>query len=546
MNDGLLKRFIQLISATTGLHIREEDKKALNKKLLQRIKLLRLSSPEDYYLLLETNTQKRDSIAQTPYKSEESWVAQQEWKELVCLLTTGESYFFRDKGQFALLRNSLLPQIIESKNKENRTLRIWSAGCSTGEEAYSLAILVNELLTDLDDWDILILGTDINYQAIKKAQEGIYNSWSFRLVEPYFQTHYFHHHKTEWKIDERIRRMVKFRSGNLLKDNFTAPNSDIYQMDMILCRNVFVYFDPPAISVVLKKFYNTLVPGGYLMTAHTELYGQDVGNFQVNVLPESVIYRRRENNSVDYHLNLRLAATQQVSLTLNTEIEKYPAAPAVVTQIPTRLTALPTSNQERTAPLFSRKAESMVREMPNSVSESTSAKTEINFDKAASRALVKEAQTLFQKEAYTEAIIKAEQAIALHPHNFDAYYLLAQAYANLGEHNKAIYYCQQALEIDSLSVRPYHLLAHIAEEKKDFEKAKIFLKTIIYLAPSFIPAYLELGSLYQREGNTARAKKMLTIAMELLKELAPSATVEQESQVTAGELLVYVKKMLRV
>lgn len=317
-------------------------------------------------------------------------------------------------------------------------------------------------------------------------------------------------------------------------------------MDMILCRNVFVYFDSPAISVVLKKFYNTLVPGGCLMTAHTELYGQDVGNFQVDVLPESVIYRRRENNSVGYDLNLRLAATQKVSLTPNTDIEKYPTAPAVVTKVPTRVTALPTSNEGLTAPLFSRKAESMVREMPNSVSESTSAKTEKNFDKTASRALLKEAQTLFQKEAYTEAIIKAEQAIALHTQNFDAYYLLAQAYANLGEHNKAIYYCQQALEIDSLSVRPYHLLAHIAEEKKDFEKAKLFFKTIIYLAPSFIPAYLELGSIYQREGNTARAKKMLTIAMELLKELAPSATVEQESPVTAGELLVYVKKMLRV
>ncbi|HEY9294980.1 MAG TPA: tetratricopeptide repeat protein, partial [Phormidium sp.] len=167
-----------------------------------------------------------------------------------------------------------------------------------------------------------------------------------------------------------------------------------------------------------------------------------------------------------------------------------------------------------------------------------------SIPQSSSNNLMKEAEVLFQEEAYAEAIGKAEQVIASHPQHFAAHYLLAQAYANLGEHNKAVYYCQKAIEIDSLAVPPYHLLAHIAEEKQDLEKAKLFLKTIIYLAPSFVSAYLELAAIYEKEGNTSRAKKMLTTALELLKQLPSSAMVEQQSTVTVGELLEYVKKLL--
>jgi chemotaxis protein methyltransferase CheR len=122
---------------------------------------------------------------------------------------------------------------------------------------------------------------------------------------------------------------------------------------------------------------------------------------------------------------------------------------------------------------------------------------------------------------------------------------MAQVYANLGEYEKSKYYCQQALEVDSLSAAPYYLLAHVAEEQGKPEEAIRLLKKTIYLMPSSIPAYLELGSLYAREGDQIRAQKMWGTAFDLLQELPPDTTLEQEEKVTARELLLQVKNLLQ-
>jgi chemotaxis protein methyltransferase CheR len=480
------------------------------------------------YLFLATKNEFK-----TPLGKSGHWSETQEWKELLCLLTTGESYFFRDQGQFSLLRNKILPQIITAKlqhsqgiSNQKKSLRVWSAGCSTGEEPYSLAILIKELIPNLNDWEILVLGTDINYRSIEKAKQGIYNPWSFRLVDPHLQIDYFQEQQNEWQIDAQICQMVKLKPGNLLKDKFPDYDTEIHDMDLILCRNVFVYFECEAITTVVKKFYDTLVPGGYLMTAHTELYGKNIGEFQVNVLPESIIYQRKLNKALE--LDNSIEHKQKP-----TEPYKryYTDKTAVVEKVNERNKLDNFNHHYLTFPLLK-----ATEKVTKNISSSSNQKTSNN--------LMKEAEILFQQEAYPEAISKAEQVITSNARHFAAHYLLGQAYANLGEHNKAVYYCQQAIEIDSLAVPPYHLLAHIAQEKQDLEKAKLFLKTIIYLAPSFISAYLDLAAIYEQEGNSSRAKKMLATALELLKQLPSSSVVEQQNSVTAGELLEYVKKLL--
>jgi chemotaxis protein methyltransferase CheR len=328
MNDALIQQFIQLISTHTGLHIREQDREALCKKIWARMKLLNLSVAENYYQLLQTGKH-HNSPSQTlayPSGNGNGFVGRQplrgtgngnaegergtrtlrangesdrEWRELALLLTTGESYFFRDQGQFTLLKTRMLPELIEHRKKAQYregeakpSLRIWSAGCSTGEEAYSLAVLVKELIPDYEQWNILILGTDINQESIEKAKLGIYDAWSFRMVDTELQRRYFYQWKTSWKVDERIRKMVTFRYGNLMKDHFPSLISYIHNVDLILCRNVFIYFDFKAISVVLEKFYNTLRPGGYLIAGHTELHGQNLDQLETKVFPQSVVYQK--------------------------------------------------------------------------------------------------------------------------------------------------------------------------------------------------------------------------------------------------------------
>ena len=202
---------------------------------------------------------------------------------------SGETYFFRDHGQFDLLRLRLLPLLIE-RRRSARTLRLWSAGCASGEEAYSLAMLVDMLLPERDGWDILILGSDINQTALEKAQRGRYGQWSFRMAAPTLQQHYFRRKGDEWALEEHIRRMVTFRAGDLIGEPF--PNGEWQDMDLILCRNVFIYFAADAVTAVANKLAAALSEGGYLMTGHTELIGHRAQGLQSRLFAEGVVYQR--------------------------------------------------------------------------------------------------------------------------------------------------------------------------------------------------------------------------------------------------------------
>lgn len=282
LSEGLIQNFIRLIASYTGLEIRERDKFALSEKILLRMKVLKLDLPENYYQLLNSSTSE----------------GYQEWQILVVLLTNIESYFFRDKDQFTLLRYNIFPELIQRK-KTSKTLRICSAGCSSGEEVYSLAILLKELLPDLKQWNLMILGIDINQDALEKAKAGVYRPWSFRRVEAEIVQRYFQFKNNHYHLDPSIKQMVQFQSLNLVNEILPRANSELREFDLILCRNVFIYFEPSAIGKVLNKFYNALQPLGYLITGHAELYGQNLSRFHTKIFPESVVYQRTIDSAID-------------------------------------------------------------------------------------------------------------------------------------------------------------------------------------------------------------------------------------------------------
>lgn len=282
LNEGLRQAFIQLIARYTGLEIRERDKAALSEKIFLRIKSLKLKAPEDYYQLLNSSNPK-------------SYL---EWQNFVVTLTNIESYFFRDQEQFLLLRNHIIPELIQRK-QSSKTIRICSAGCSSGEEPYSLAILLKELLPDLEQWNVMILGVDINQDVLKKAEQGVYRPWSFRRVDADIVQRYFRVIDNEYYLNDSIKEMVKFQTVNLAREVFPNFNLELKELDLIICRNVFIYFELSAIAMVLDKFYKALQPLGYLITGHAELYGQNLSQFQTRVFPESVIYQRTADSVVD-------------------------------------------------------------------------------------------------------------------------------------------------------------------------------------------------------------------------------------------------------
>ncbi|WP_293360533.1 MULTISPECIES: CheR family methyltransferase [unclassified Microcoleus] len=550
MNDAEIQLFIELIAAHTGLQIRPQDRSGFSRKILTRMKALKIAFPDKYYQIL---------VASSPE-------SQNEWRELALLLTTNESYFMRDKGQFSLLEKVILPELIARKIKLHETLgikprlRIWSAGCSTGEEPYSLLIILNQLIPDWDKWKILILGTDINQAAIEKAQRGIYSPWSFRLVDPELQNRYFSQRKTDWEIDKNLREFVSFRSVNLVTDNFPNIYTDLHNMDLILCRNVFVYFEAQYISQVLKKFAKTLRPGGYLMTGHAEIHSHVMNDFQPKSFPESVVYQAKnvleeepgkrkslivpesKTKSAFGESGNKLELGDNSGQLLPRKGETVPASFANGNFGDVGSLSLLTAGTGLGKMLRSRYVEGdRVNKKISSLPPQIPAE---KADSQTPQMLVLEAKACFKNKAYVEAIAKAKQALHLQSKNFDADYLLAQIYANLGQYSQAVEYCKRASKLDTMSVFPYYLQAQIAEEQDDLETAKIYLRKVIYLCPSFVSAYLEFGNIYHKEGKLNIAIKMYNSSCDILKQLPPNTPIEQQSKMTASQVLIDVQKKL--
>lgn len=207
--------------------------------------------------------------------------------ELVEHLTVGETYFLRDAAQVRAIRDTILPEVAARRLNERR-LRVWSAGCSTGEEIYSMAILVSESGL-FRDWDVALLGTDVNRESLRRAREARYSQWSFRATPERTRERYFESSEAEWRLIDRIRRMARFAWLNLGADPFMPAATDC---DVILCRNVTIYFDDGATQRLYGALISALAPGGWLVLGPSDPLPSDRGGLERIDVPEAVLWRR--------------------------------------------------------------------------------------------------------------------------------------------------------------------------------------------------------------------------------------------------------------
>ena len=213
------------------------------------------------------------------------------WDALIEELTVGETYFFRDENQMQALRRHLLPQIIAA-HKHDRRIRIWSAGCASGEEAYTLSILLAELISDIDQWNICILGTDINKKVLKKGKAACYRPWSFRQTDPVFKSRYFKQKGEEYEVISRIRKNVQFEYINLSEPVYPSLFTNTSAMDLILCRNVAIYYSEEVVREVVERFYQCLLPGGWLMMGAAEISIPVFDQYAYHVFSGGTVYRK--------------------------------------------------------------------------------------------------------------------------------------------------------------------------------------------------------------------------------------------------------------
>jgi len=212
---------------------------------------------------------------------------------LIELITVNETYFFRELNLLSELQNVIFPQF-KDRDKEN-PLRIWCAACSSGEEPYTLAMLLNET-TLFKEGSVKIIASDINKKVLGKAKNGLYNkkSFSFRKMPEGMIEKYFEELEEDFKVKEGIRELIEFKHLNMFDDNV---ESLIGKVDIILCRNVLIYFDKEAIKKVVNTFYNVIKPKAYLFLGHSETITNINSGFET-VYTDSIFYYKKGENLI--------------------------------------------------------------------------------------------------------------------------------------------------------------------------------------------------------------------------------------------------------
>lgn len=278
--DDVFRLLRDFIHDYCGIFFDDGSKFLLERRLNRRLQQRQLKSFEEYYHFLRYDRKREEELVL-----------------LIDNLTTNETYFFREGAQLKAFSEEILPEIRETL-AGRKSLRIWSAGCSTGEEPYTIAMLMLESGDWWRGWQVEILGSDINQRVLHTARRGVYKKGSLRATSAEMAAKYFvEEGKGEYRIIDRVRGLVSFSCVNLLDPFKTSLIRDV---DIIFCRNVIIYFDREAKKKVIESFYDKLREGGYLLLGHSESLINISNAFVLRTLKNDMVYqkpvRRREGS----------------------------------------------------------------------------------------------------------------------------------------------------------------------------------------------------------------------------------------------------------
>jgi chemotaxis protein methyltransferase CheR len=256
-----------------GLYFDDAQRGTLRARLAARLASLDLLSFEDYYHYLRFGPQRGEELTR-----------------MASHLTNNETYFFREHAQLQVFSDHVLRALKDRKAKTGeRRLRILSAGCSTGEEVHTIGMLVYDSGQFFWNWDVDIIGLDVDEAALDKARRGTYFMNSFRGLSPVVRERHFQKEGSGEKVKDTIRRMIRFRSGNILE---AASYEGFEPVDAIFCRNVLIYFSDLTIRRVVEQFHRILAPEGYLLLGHAESLSRITDSFTPIRFPGAMVYQK--------------------------------------------------------------------------------------------------------------------------------------------------------------------------------------------------------------------------------------------------------------
>jgi chemotaxis protein methyltransferase CheR len=481
------------IIARTGHHYYADKDELLIERLRRRFRASSTADCAAYAALLSDGAQ-----------------GEAEWARLEAEITVGETFFFRYAEQFQALRETILPALIEARSSE-RALRIWSAGCSTGAEPYSLAILVRELLGEaLADWRVLILGTDISTEALATARAAEYGRWALRTTPPEDRLRYFTRlppapgirREGGYALRPEFRGLVRFERGNLLTlAEPGTPHGEAF--DLILCRNVLIYFDARTVTAVVRGLSVRLRDDGWLLLGHAEPSPAFATFLTPVSLPGTVAYRRLQEA-------LPLPVTGPIPLLADAPAIAVSGARAVPAADPDDRTA--TAN-ETVGP---RDAENAAPPDGNAESGAPSPPT--------AEAVVPVAEPVAEAAILDAAGAPSEDLARI------------RALADAGETGAAWRALRAALDRDPTdpALRFYEgLLARTLGRDAEAERA---WRAALYLDRSFVMAHYHLGLLLIGLDRPREAVRALDNAIALSQALRPDTALPEGDGASAAEI----------
>ena len=408
-----------------------------------------------------------------------------EQEALIRRLTVAETYFFREPASLEAFVELAVPKIGAGTRDGTKSQKIWSAGCATGEEPYSIAMLLHKARR----FDVEILATDLNAYSLRKAVGAVYTDWSFRGTPPWVKQTHFQRTANNWQLAEPIRKMVTFAHLNLLGED-AAPSADSRALfDVIFCRNVLMYLTPDAIAAVLARFHQSLAPGGWLVVGVTETSQHLFPQFDPIRLGNATLYRKPATATV---ARCNASTAESIARTFDDRSigNKIGFPVAANADTPSPHGSHPQASTPNVRPLINQPVRKKLS-----------------------------AQFLPRKTEDVASILT-----------------LAREKAGQADLHSALALCEQALRADRMTVAGHYLRALVLQEMELPSEAMRALQQSIYLDPEFVLGHFALGNLTLRAGRRKESRKHFENVLLLLARYRAEDTVPHSEGLSVGRL----------
>lgn len=418
-----------------------------------------------------------------------------EFRELLSLITINETSFYRFPGQFEALAGTVLPELVEGRTGGNQVMRLWSAGCSTGEEPYTMAMSWVDSGLEQRGWRAEIMGTDVSTRALAVAKAGLYPSRALLNVSEDVVRRHFVEVDGSYRVAQHVRRLCDFTFHNLIKEPY--PLALMGGCDVIFCRNVTIYFRLESTKRVVANLFGSLNEGGYLFIGHSETLGAVSDDFELVEIDGVFVYRKPR----------RTRPTHVLHASANSPRES--ALPTPNARRASQEAAVETTRERAEARASRRAAREAAVEHPHS-GEAPQPAPEAPPAEPGSAPVAAEDPLTTARRQMAEgrsalALATVEGLLVTDRFNIEAHLVAAHLHADAGHYDQAIAACTRALAINPLLPGARYILGLIHQRQGDVVRAVSELKKTVYIDPDFALAHLTLGNIYKAGGRFREA-----------------------------------------